>query len=98
MLLTVTECTWAVPPESVGITPICEGARPVLASVRVCSFTSLDVSLGQMGALGPEAEPAGTGPSRDRACAPRGGGQAAKKSSSPQFLRSVHLVWKMSFL
>ena len=40
ILLPVTCETWAMPLESRKMTPICEGARPFLASLQTCSTTS----------------------------------------------------------
>ena len=50
-LLPVTLLTWAIPCESLRITPICDGVRPFLASLQICSSTSTVVIFNHDGGL-----------------------------------------------
>ena len=56
----MTDLTWATPCESRRTTPICEGVRPLRASLKMCSLTSSGEVLSQRGAerLYGSAEPA----------------------------------------
>ena len=60
ILLPVTDLTWATPCESRRMTPICDGVRPLRASLKICSLISSGEVLSQRGAerLYGRAEPA----------------------------------------
>lgn len=50
ILLPVTDLTWATPCESRRMTPICDGVRPLRASLKICSLISSGEVLSQRGA------------------------------------------------
>jgi len=43
--------TWGIPCESRRMTPICEGERPLRASLVICSTTSSGLVLSQLGGV-----------------------------------------------